>query len=754
MKSIETTSSRDTTACSGGSLARAVSVAVAAVVIQFFPTAYGAAQDTLAARPVVDSSGLGIFLAEAALVNARIPDRLRAYRARVETEMSLVLLDSGGRERTAQLEQIASEVRFRTPDRYDQRVTGYRNQSVGPTFSLMSIFGGWTTPTLYGNRLQLGVTSATASNRTINPGTASLAIHPLAANRDNYYTYEGGDTVVTLFSSGRRIPLARIRVTPRADAPGDAILFFGDIYLDADRKQIVRMRGRMVELRDGKVTIKSGSRIPGVSGASFVELVNVEVNGEYWLPAFQRTELQARIALFGEFRSIVRIVSRFHDIRANDSSWTGPEAPAGVRHNLTFASTSSLQRFNDWQQPLGAASTDAYYAEFDDLAPEAWRTVGDATIRLRPRTLGEVFRFNRIEGVFTGIAAEHDFRDAAPGLSVRGSIGYAWAEKVPRGMLAAQRTLGRTTTGFRVERALSHTNDFQLPLTWGATLSALLGSTDDFDYLDRRTATLSVSRVLGLQRRSLVRLEFGPGADNAVKQNISRGLFVAQGEGFRPNRGIREGNYFRTAAALELNPQVSGMFVDRGVGARIYYERADGKLDWQRLEARLAARRELGPLQLYARGDAGTLLGTPAPQVMFEIGSQQGLSAYEYKEFAGDRAAIARTVVGYTLPILRAPIRLLSRLVLPGLAPGVAAGIQAAWTELSGSKAERALLELGTRTDSTSGLEVPLSRATDGVRASAEFLVTFFSGAVAVGVARPIDRRGAWRFTGRIGQGF
>ncbi|MEO8193773.1 MAG: hypothetical protein ABI681_07970 [Gemmatimonadales bacterium] len=705
--------------------------------------------DSLRSSPALDS-----LLAQAALINAQIPERLRAYRARVETEMSIALLDSGRRERTAQIEQIASDVRFRNPDRYDQRVIGYRNQSVGPTFSLMSIFGGWTTPTLYGNHLQLGVTSATASNQAINPRNASLAIHPLGVNRGAYYRYEGGDTAVTLFSAGRRIPLARVRVVPRPDVKGDAILFYGDMYLDVDRKQIVRLRGRIVEVANGKMTLKSGSRIPGVSGASFVELVNVEVNGEYWLPAYQRTEFQARVALFGEFRSIVRIVSRFHDIRPNDSSWTGPEAPPGVRHYLTFAPGSSQQRFKDWQQPLGAASTDTYFAEFDDLAPEAWNTVGDATVRFSPRTLGEVFRFNRIEGAFTGIAAQHDFRDAAPGLSLRGSIGYAWAEKVGRGMLGVQRTLGRTTTGIRVERALAHTNDFQPPLSYGATLSALLGSADDYDYLDRRSANASVMRTFGAQRRSLMRLEIGPGSDHAVRQHVSKGLYVAKGQGFRPNRGIRPGDYFRTAAAIEVNPQVSGLFVDRGVGLSAYYERADGNLRWQRLELRTAARRELGPFELYARGDAGTLLGTPAPQVMFEIGGDLGLSGYDYKEFAGDRAALVRTVIGYTFPILRAPIRLPSALVLPGLAPGIAAGIHGGWTEISGAAAQRALLELGTRIDEVTGLPVPLSRPTGGMRATAEFLATFFSGSLALGVTRPIDQPGKWKFTGRIGQGF
>ena len=688
-------------------------------------------------------------------MNARVPERLRAYRARLETEMSLVIVDSAGRERTAQLEQVASEVRWRAPDRYDQRVVGYRNQSVGPTFSLMSIFGGWTTPTLYGNRLRLGVASATAANRTLNQDAATLAVHPLATNRDAYYVFGGGDTAVTVYSNQQRIPIARVTVTPRPDAPGDAILLSGEMYIDVVRKQVVRIRGRLVEVRDGRATIKSGSRIPGVSGASFVELVNVEVEGAYWLPAYQRTELQARIGPFGGLRSIVRIVSRFHDYQPNDSSWAGPEAPPGVRHHLTFASSAAQQRFNRWTQPIGAASTDVYYSEFDDVAPAEWATRGRATgIRFSPRSLGEVFRFNRIEGLYTGVALAKDFRDEAPGLTVRGSVGWAWSEKTARGMLGVHRTRGGTTTGIRLERALSHTNDFQPPLSWGATVSALLGSTDDYDYLDRRSATVSVTQTLGLKQRSVARLEVGPGSDRAVRQNISRGIFVAEGEGFRPNRGIRDGDYVRTVASIELNPDVSGLFVDRGIGLRAQYDRADGELRWQRLEIGGAARRELGPFQLYARADAGALIGDPVPQAMFEIGRSEGLRSYGYKEFAGDRAALGRAVLGYTLPFLRAPMRLPGRLILPGLAPGLAAGIHAGWTDVSSAKAEAALLELGSFVDPETGAVVPFSRPTDGVRTSAEFLVTFFSGSLGVGVTRPIDRAGPWRFTARIGQGF
>jgi hypothetical protein len=669
--------------------------------------------------------------------------------------MSIVALDSGGRERTVQLEQIASDVRWRAPDRYDQRVIGYREQSVGVTFSLMSFFGGWTVPTLYGNRLQLGVTSATAPSSTIGARARSIAIHPLATNRDIYYTFSGGDTVVTLVSNGRRIPLVVVHVTPRANPPGDAILFYGDMYLDADWKQIVRMRGRLVEVRNGKVTIKAGSRLPGVSGASFVELVNSEVNGEYWLPAFQRTEIQARVAFFGDFRTIVRIVSRFSDYRPNDSTWTGPEAPPGVRHNLSFASASSQQRFNDWQNPIGAASRDVYYGEFNDLAPEEWRTVENRRrLRFRPRTLAEVFRFNRIEGVFTGVTAERETGDSATSFLAHGSVGWAWSEKTARGVVDFQRRNARTTLGLRGERTLANTNDFQLPFSWGATLSALFGSTDDFDYLDRTSAIASITHFLGEKGRSSIRLESGPAGDAAVSQNISQGLFVAKGSGFRPNRGIREGSYFRSGFALDVNPDVSGLFVDRGIGARVQYERADGHLRWQRLELRTAARREIGPFQLYARGDAGTLFGAVVPQALFELGGAEGLSAYGYKEFAGDRAALGRAVLGYTFPFLRAPIHLPSQLIVPGIAPGVAAGIHAGWTDISNAAAQQAILELGTKTDPVTGLPVPVSRATGGVRASAEFLLTFFNGALSAGVTRVIDTHGSWKFTARMGQGF
>ena len=705
-------------------------------------------------RPNYATAALEAFVAEAARANARVPEALRAYRATIETEMAVALRDSAGQERTTQLEQVASAVRWLAPDRYDQRVIGYRQLALGPSFSLMSLFGGWTTPTLYGNRLRLGVSSASApSRRPGRRGDAGLAVHPLADSRDLFYRFEGGDTVATLSTRTRRIPIVRLQVSPRPDAQGDAVLFVGDVDLDGERRQVVRMRGRMVELKRGRQTISAGSRLPGVSGASFVELVNAEVDGQYWLPSFQRTEIQAAFALLGDMRSLVRIVSRFRDYRANDSTWTAVGDSARFGHRLSFAPSDSLAGYADWQQPLGVVTGENRSADFDDLAPDAWRVTGEPTVRFRPRSFGEVFRFNRVEGAFTGASAELDFRDRAPGLALRASGGWAWAEGTARGLAEARLDRGRWSRGIRLERALANTNDFRLPLAGSATWSALLGSVDDFDYVDRWSATGWLSRTLGSAEHSLVRLEVGPARDRAVTPHIERGIVKAD-SAFRPVRGIREGSYLRTVAALELHPEVSAFFLERGVGARLSYDRADGQVDWQRLELRAAARRELGIFQLASRLHAGMLLGEPAPQALFEIGRGEGLTSYEYKEFGGDRAAVASARLDYVFPWLRAPILLPSRLVIRGIAPGVAVGIQGGWAEASSERARRALLELGSRMDSTTGTVVPLSRPTDGIRASADLRLTFLSGAAGIGVTRAIDRADRWRFTATFGQAY
>jgi hypothetical protein len=216
---------------------------------------------------------------------------------------------------------------------------------------------------------------------------------------------------------------------------------------------------------------------------------------------------------------------------------------------------------------------------------------------------------------------------------------------------------------------------------------------------------------------------------------------------------VDAGRYVRTALSLAYHPDVAAELVRPGAGALLSYERGDGELRWQRLEARLVGRRSWRALTYAARVDAGAVLSRkPPPQQLFELGQAGTLPGYEYKAFAGDRAVLARALALYASPLWRAPLRVGRRWVLPGLSPALAGGVQAGWTKASDDAALASIARLGTRVDSATGALTPMSRPTGGVRASVNAGLRFFGGAVFVGVTRPVDRAGAWRGTFSLAQ--
>ena len=115
------------------------------------------AQISAAADPVYSSERVRDLVARATVANHAPPPELRGYRARVETEFSLLLRDTLGRERAAQIEQLSSNVKWARDGSYDMHVVGYRSQSLGAPVSTLSFVQGWTEPSLYGDRLALGV---------------------------------------------------------------------------------------------------------------------------------------------------------------------------------------------------------------------------------------------------------------------------------------------------------------------------------------------------------------------------------------------------------------------------------------------------------------------------------------------------------------------------------------------------------------------------------------------------------------------
>ncbi|GAC1647550.1 MAG: hypothetical protein NVS4B3_01760 [Gemmatimonadaceae bacterium] len=530
------------------------------------------------------------------------------------------------------------------------------------------------------------------------------------------------------------------------------LLFSGVAEVDAEREQIVRLRGRFL-IAGGRPTL--GDRLTALSfeAVAYAELENAEVEGSYWLPSYQRLEFQATSFLASESRMALRIVSRFRDYAVDERPESRPtvtvagalvvDRTALYPRRLTFARRDSTGRFDRWERELGRATADTRTTDFDDVGPDRLRATGAARLDWRSRRLADVARFNRVEGAFTGVAGSFTGRNAVPGATLYASAGRAWGEEAFKGGVRAELVRDRWAGWIAAERELVTTNDFRPLFDGGASLGALLFTVDDYDYVDRRGATIGLRHELNGVGGATLRLEAGAGSDQPELRRIMHGLFHGDSI-FRENRGVEAGRYAREALTLDWSPTITGDYLEAGIGGRLSYEHAHGGLHWQRLEGELALRRRWGAVTTAVRGDVGALLGSGRPpQQLFELGSGEGLYGYDYKEFGGDRAARMAGSVRYGLPLWRAPIHLW-RFILPGPSPALSLGAVAGWAAASNAATEEALRALGVRIEPQTTTAFPVSRPTDGVRATTALQVVFFGG-FAIGVGRAVDHTDQWR---------
>lgn len=734
-------------------------VALIALAIQVPAARPSWARDTT----TYESAKLRAIIEDAVRANRRVPPALGSYTSQVESEIAIGSKRPDRGELSFSVEQVASTLMWDRTGAFEQRVTGYRSQALGLQFATIGLFrNAWAVPSLYGNRLAL-LFGRDTSERGPSMGrgratrATAFAIHPLAEDRERVYRYRGGDTVVTLRMNDREIPIVRVEVEVRADVPRETVVFTGELDLDAVRQQIVRMRGYFSRVGGpaSRTGLLSAARLQGIA---FVELVNSELDQSYWLPSYQRFEAQATAPFIGDARAVLRIVSRFrnYEIRAPDGeavmgvSITGPADTMRVReHRLTFAPADSMQQFTGWRAELGATSSAVAATDFDDVAPNSWRPTGPPLTTLRPERVDDVVHVNRIEGVWTGLGITRQFREQIPGLTVRAIAGYAWSERTSRGRAIAEYAQGRGRYGVRAGRSLDITNDFRVAFDSGNATNAIVG-VDDYDYVDRRSAMLSAARILHRRFGSAVRLDVGIVDDRNARVSMERGLVGRRR--FRDNRTVQEGRYTRTALTVDWRPDVNGELMRVGYGARAYYERGDGDLSYQRVEVRAAMRWNSGRVTVAARADAGQVFGSVLPpQQVFELGSSEALPGYGFKEFAGDRAALLRGVVMYRFNRWHVPIRVTRRLWLPSPSPALSVGIQAGWTDFSTDAARIAVEQLGVVDPNQLALWRPVSRASDGVRATVTGGVRFFGGAVGVLLARPLDHGGKWRLLVTLG---
>jgi hypothetical protein len=729
------------------------------------------------------SPALRDLLERASERNRAAPADLDAYRAQVESEIAVLQRRANGQETAVSIEQAHNEVHWQRSGEFGQHVTGYRARMAGPSISALAVFNkAWTIPTLYGNRLALffGQDSATGKLREYGDGAANpkstLAVHPFSPMRDRVYDFSGGDTVAVIQTGERAVTVVRVLVEPKAEqAEWPVVVFRGEINLDAELGEIVRMRGQFVTLGHRGLQRQRALVLP-VSVKAYVDLESVLVNGRYWLPRQQRIEQHIDVSVLAEGRSVFRIVSRFGDHRVLEGSSgdvslfaeEGTEAvhtivlaePALPRlHRLTIASADSLGKPRTWLRPLGEATADLRGDDFADVGAAQTLGTGALPVAWRAQRLADIVHFNRVEGWTTGAALEADANRWVPRLRLRANAGWAWTGQTVRGRIEARRTSvdHDWTAGARVGRTLDITNDFTTPSDSGGSILEAMGGVDRYDYVDRRSATLWWN-LHPAARAATLRLEAGVGSDRGARARLTRGLWEPDVP-FAPNRGVDEGRYVRAAVQAEWNPAITANALVSGLGAQVGYEAAAGELDWQRATFRVIGRREFGPWSAAARIDGGALVSRNAPpQQLFEAGGEPSLPGFAYKEFAGDRAMATQWRVAYRLPVWRSPLRLVGCTCFTAPAPALAVTLHGARVSASRPSTMASIARLGSvgdevgRSPATPGTAIPVSRPTGGWLGSTEIGLRLFGGAATLGAVRVNEPGAPWRARFTLGQ--
>ncbi len=696
------------------------------------------------------SDALRTLVTRASESNRRIPATLAGYNALVESEVSLLLNRPDGTsgavagtaaassESAAQIEQFEIRATWDRSGTYDQEVVGYRIRQLVPMVSTLSLLRQtWTAPTLYGNRLSL-IFSGPPSRGADASRVGLLAVHPFALDREEFYRFTGGDTVAQMRIGERMLNVVRVHVEPRDSIPR-AMVFSGDVLLELATAEIIRMRGSI------RLESSVGEHVPAlvlrtlaqIRDVAYIDFENAERDGRFWLPLKQRLEYQVMTGLT-EARVAFRIQSNWRDVnvveRAVDTTTAASDTIRASYTKLRYAPKDSIADWNNWRSDLGAMTAETSARDFDDVAPRSLRPSGAPNWRWQARSFSDFVRYDRVEGLYTGLVGLYDFRDKMPGVSVRGLLGYAWYEQAVKGGIEATMVRGPWVTSVIAERELVSTNAFQANVSGaGNFLGGLVGS-EDYDWVDRRIAAVGISRELGSSHSSAVRLQVGYGTDNGFAKVLTRGLIAGA---FRPNQEVDPGSYVRSNISIEVGRNVLNSPLSSGIGYTISYERGDGSLRWQTTELRSLAQKMVGRFVFAARVDAGYVAGSNIPsQQLIEIGGVEGLPGYDYKAFAGNEAVIARSTVVWLLPFFSAPIHLGS-FIIPGISPQPQIGL---FTGLTAATAE------------AQPLLARLDRVTtDGWRSTLDFRLRFFGGTFSAGMARAIDHNGGWMFVIGVG---
>lgn len=707
------------------------------------------------ADPAYENERVRALVTDLATHNRSVPLALAGYAAGVRSEVAMLRVDAAGVERLLSVEQVAMRVDWTRDGRYREHAVGRRGESRSLLrFDALAV-PSFTIPVLYGNRLDLllGPFSGEDAPTPAARRETLAELHPLAEDRARVYAFTGGETSQQWVIDGRSVTIGRIGVEVRAVPEERTTVFEGDLYFDVERRQLVAMRGEIREI-GGNLAIGARIRQAAITTTGRLEVVMAERNGAYWLPLEQRIELQVETVLAREERLVLRISSRFVDLSVDertvtDTAFELTSLLSAFPRKITVASQDSVDAFGKWIQPLGVATAAGPFESMKSVGPRAARPGAPHGVRLFKVRFGvpefrESLRFNRVEGLYTGVGAGGQLRNGDLSATFSATVGRAWAERDWRGSADISVAGARAMVGARAGRDLESTNDFLYAADHAAQLLAPLFSRDDQDYFDRQAASV-YAEWPARPASARLRLEVAAVSDRPVVRSIRFGV-VRSDSGFRDVRPITPGQFATLTATSSWHPDVLAEYLRPGVGLSARAQVATGDLRYQRAEVRLGYRRiSTHGVALSARLDAGMLFSrsTPPLQQIFELGGPSQLPGFGYKIAAGDRAALGKLEI--SVPLVFSPTL---RRLPPAFRPRLAADVHSGVVSTSSESVAAAVDALEHRVPGC-GVSVAC-RARTSHYASAQVGFRFLQGALFIGATRRISERDGWRFASGV----
>lgn len=598
-----------------------------------------------------------------------------------------------GERQVVRADQVALDVAWRAPDRWQQTMVGRRSEKRLPTSiryhldHLVLVMGN------FGDRIRMGEGTEVRD-----------VLHPAAAGAPEFYQYRMADSL-GMRVADRELRLYRIQVRPRdPQAPG----VVGELRVVRESRAVARMRFTFTP---------AAYRDPQIDRIE-VDLQSALYRGRWWLPAAQTTEIRRQVRwLAVPLTGVIRTRLEVREMRVNVP--VSPALPPGGR--VVRRPEEALTSFDGWRSGLYDGPLRDAGAEEVDLSAvrrTAREIVEDrylsGTARLAPSmsAISDVLRVRRAEGALAGAGGRFrvdDVRTAEAWVGHPFEAGGAEWRAAWRGPLAGGRL-----------RLRAHGDRFTDVGPWPAAsgiVSSLGFLTSGEDYTDPwfRTGASAEWRVPtggGTLRVGLALEEHRPG----------RLVALPPGEASaRPVRPAAAGDEARGELGFEAP---LGRALGLGWRGSLTAQAAAGQIGgWTRLLGRMDARSTApGAWSWRLVGGLGVGAGDLPPQRLLLLGGRGTVPGYAFRAWGGDRAGWLRLEASRDL-------------VGPWL--GLRAVAAAGWAELAGPGAEAASRFGGPAGGALAG--------SDGVRPSVGFGVGVLDGVLRADLVRGLDD-GRWEW--------